>query len=117
MSTKNSLSAEKCAFTREEAVKLIISLVENKVIGLPFTQCFNAERVANNAERYVRQSAHIGTKVTEALLREADTYAIGNELENLARKDGIFLLALLQTLTEGLTENERSQIAHWRSRQ
>ena len=116
MSNLTSSDIKGNAFTREEAVKLIIALVENKVIGLPFTNCFDAEHVAMHIQRFVNHAPSSVIEEPELILRKADAYAVANLLKGLTRKDAFFYLSLLEALTNGLTEDERRQMAYWESR-
>ena len=111
----NSNNVTSAVFTREEAVKIIIAGIENQAIRFPFTNAIELDDV-NKTVSCILQSrdGRFNNRVTEERLRDADTYAIGHALQDLARKDALYLLAMLNTLTTPLSDNELKQLMYWR---
>lgn len=101
-------TAETKAFTKEQAVRIIIAAIENKAIDFPFSKGLNTKRVEELIERQ-----KFSTNKHELTLRSFETCAIAYELAGLARRDALYLLTLLEALTTPLTEKETNNISRF----
>ncbi|WP_288345053.1 hypothetical protein [uncultured Duodenibacillus sp.] len=96
------------AFTHAEAVQIILAGINTGAIKFPFTGSFSKEKAEEMLKGTLCQ-ARSGER-TEERFREDVGYALSYEFANLARKDAIYLLSLLQTLVVGLTKEEAEGI-------
>ena len=101
---------DKKAFTSEEAAKIICAALSSGAIQLPLNKKVQELDLA----QFVNLCA--GHDVTsdctpDVVLNKAIIHAHGTKLAALARADALYLLALRESLMEGLSAHEAHQIA------
>ena len=96
------------AFTRDQAASIIIAGIQAGAIRFPFSGAFDAKHAEEIAERNLGYA--YSAEKTSDFLRSMESYAIAQDFANLARKDALYLLMLLQTLTVGISKEESERI-------
>ncbi len=96
------------AFKKEEAIQLIIAAIQAGAISFPFSKSLNDEKINNLIKS--RMSSCLDNLPRAELLRRIEGVTIAAECAALARRDALFILTLLTTLTHGITEEEAQRI-------
>ncbi len=96
------------AFERDDAVQLIIAAVQSGAIKLPFSAAFHAEKLDKLLKQELNRS--LGGYLPADYLRSMEGKYLACEYADIARKDALYLLTLLQTLVVGITKEEAEKI-------
>ncbi len=96
------------AFTKSEAIQVIIAGIQSGAIKFPFSNALNDQKIDQLIK--TRMNNCVDNFPREVLLKRIEGLTIANECATLARRDALYLLTLLTTLTQGITEKEAESI-------
>ena len=97
------------AFDKEDAMRIIITAIENGAIRFPFSGGLDVDSVLAKFRKELKNEKPDDITYDE-FIRSAKVSAVAYEIVGLARFDALYLLALYETHTIGMTEKEAGRI-------
>lgn len=104
------MSEEKgVALDKDQAMRIIITAIENGAIRFPFSGGLNEGSVLAKFRKDLKSEKPDDITYDE-FIRSSKVSAVAYEIAGLARFDALYLLTLYETLTTGMTKKEADRI-------